>query len=90
MTSRTFSRAAGSLVLTSAMISIVPGSWQAEGLAETLRGLLGLDQGLVEPARRLGIEDAAQDLHGGELGMRGGRDVIEQARPGRRRRPGAA
>ena len=43
------------------------------------RGLLGLDQGLVEPPRGLGIEDVGQDLDRRELGMRGGRDVIEQA-----------
>ena len=38
--------------------------------AETLRGLLGLDQGLVEPARGLGVEDLGQDLDRRELGVR--------------------
>ena len=41
-------------------------------------GLLRLDQGLVQPARGLGAEDARQDLHRGELGMGAGRDVVEQ------------
>ena len=66
-------------MLTSAMISIAPGIVACGRPDRNAGGLLGLDQGLVEPPRGLGIEDVAQDLHRGELGMRGGRDVIEQA-----------
>ncbi len=60
-------------------MSSVPGSWRASAEARDARRLAGRDQGLVEPARRLGAEDLGEDLDGGELGMRAGRDVIDHA-----------
>ena len=89
--SRTFSSAAQVLGVDLGHRSrSCPGRGSALADGRDARGLLGLDQGLVEPARRLGAEDLGQDLDRRELGVRGGRDVIEQRRPGRRRPPGAA